>query len=563
MKTLTTKNIQTLAITVVVLVVINLIGSYVYTRFDLTQDKRYTLSEAGKSTIAEANTPIYVDVFLAGSLPPEFKKLKEETEQLLASFKATNSNVIYEFIDPLDTALDQNIIQQQIRDFGLTAAQVETKLNGQISTQLVYPWALVFHNNETVRVPLLKNQLGSTTEERVNNSIQNLEYAFADGFSKLTQPKRRKIAVLRGNAEMPDRNLVDFLRTLREYYYIGEFTLDSVAVNPQQTLSELKKYDLLIGAQPYEPFTEEEKYTLDQFTMAGGASLWLVDATTQRIDSISGNSFAFGMDLNMNDFFFKYGVRIYPNLVKDIYAAPIALASGAQQNTQLSKYPWFYYPLTASGSEHPITTNIEAVKFDYASSIDTLPNSIKKTVLLSTSPLSKKIGLPVEIDIDKEIPKNLKIVNEGPGPNEFQGGEIPLAVLLKGEFSSVYTNRVKPYTIAEDLETSVPTKMIVISDGDLIKNQLDRGQPLELGFDKWTNTFYGNKEFLLNSVNYLLDDNGLINIRSKKIAIPFLDPKKTAENRSYWQLINLLLPLGLLALFGFVFKFLRKKKYQR
>lgn len=557
------RNIQTILITIIGLIAINVIGNYLYTRFDLTQDQRYTLSEAGKRTLETANSPLYVDIFLAGSLPPEFKRLKDETEQLLEAFKATNSNVVYEFINPLDTDTDQAIFQQQIRDFGLTAAQVETQVNGKISTQLIYPWALVFYNNETIRVPLLKNQLGSTTEERVNNSIQNLEYAFADGFSKLTQPKRRKIAVLRGNAEMPDRNLVDFLRTLREYYYIGEFTLDSVAVNPQQTLTELQKYNLLIGAQPYEPFTDAEKYTLDQFTMSGGASLWLIDATTQRIDTISGNSFAFGMDLNMNDFFFKYGVRINPNLVKDIYAAPIALASGEQNNTQLSRYPWFYYPLTASGSEHPVTTNIEAVKFDYASSIDTLPNNIHKTVLLTTSPLSKKVGLPVEIDIDKEIPKNLKIVNEGPGPNEFKGGEIPLAVLLEGTFSSVYTNRIKPFKIADHQDIGAPAKMIVISDGDLIKNQLDRGQPLELGFDKWTNTFYGNKEFLLNSVNYLLDDDGLINIRSKKIAIPFLDPQKTAENRTYWQVMNLLLPLGLLALFGFGFSIFRKKKYKR
>jgi len=561
--TLSKKNIQSLIITIVGLVIFNVVGNYIYTRFDLTQDQRYTLSEAGKKTIETVNTSIYVDIFLAGSLPPEFKRLKQETEQLLESFKSTNSNIIYEFIDPLDAENDQAIIQQQIREFGLTAAQVETQINGQVSTQLVYPWALVFYNNETIRVPLLKNQLGTTTEERVNNSIQNLEYAFADGFSKLTQPKRRKIAVLRGNAEMPDRNLVDFLRTLREYYYIGEFTLDSVALNPKKTLAELKKYDLLIGAQPYEPFSDAEKYTLDQFTMSGGASLWLVDATTQRIDSISGNSFAFGMDLNMNDFFFKYGIRINPNLVKDIYAAPIALASGEQNNTQLSRYPWLYYPLTSSGSKHPITTNIEAVKFEYASSIDTLPNNIEKTILLTTSPLSKKVGLPVEIDIDKEIPKNLKIVNEGPPPNEFQGGEIPLAVLLEGSFSSVYTNRIKPFNVSDHQDVGLPTKMIVISDGDLIKNQLDRGQPLELGFDKWTNTFYGNKEFLLNSVNYLLDDDGLINIRSKKIAIPFLDPKETAENRSYWQLMNLLLPLGLLALFGFGFKFFRKKKYQR
>ncbi len=557
------QNIKTLAVTIIVIVVLNLLGQWVYMRFDLTQDKRYTLSEAAKNTIATVNSPIYVDVFLQGNLPPEFNRLQVETEQLLEEFSAYNSNVIFEFINPLEGEEDIVAIQQQMTEFGLTGAQVEIKENGKLTSEIVYPWALAYHNEKTVRIPLLKNQLGTTSEERINNSIQNLEYAFADGFSKLTQPKKRKIAILKGNAELEDKYIADFLKTLGEYYYIGQFTLDSVAISPQRTLEELKKYDLLIAAQPKFPFTEEEKYTLDQYTMNGGASLWMVDATEQRIDTLTSTTFAFGKDLNLNDFFFKYGVRINPDLVKDVYAAPIALATGEDNESQYSKYPWLFSPLSQSANDHPIITNIEAVKFDYASSIDTLPNSIKKTVLLSTSPISKKVGLPAEIDINKEIPQNLKIMNEGPDPSEFTAGEIPLAVLLEGEFTSVYANRVKPFKAEKDFVKSVHTKMVVISDGDVIKNQLDRGRPLELGFDKWTNTYYGNKEFLLNTVNYLLEDSGLINIRTKKIAIPFLDPQKTAEKRSTWQFLNLLLPLGLLAVFGILFSYFRKRKYTR
>lgn len=557
------KHIKTLLISIVGLIIINLFSHYVYHRFDLTQDKRYTLSEAAKNTVTSVDSPIYVDVFLKGNLPSEFKRLQKETQQLLSEFTAFNSNVIFEFINPLEGEEDSAAIQQQMMEFGLTGAQVEIKENGKLTTEIVYPWALAYYNEKTVRIPLLKNQLGSTQEERINNSIQNLEYAFADGFSKLTQPKSRKIAVLKGNGEMEDRYLADFLTSLREYYYIGQFTLDSVAISPQRTLAELTKYDLIIAAQPKIPFTEEEKYTLDQFTMNGGASLWLIDATEQRIDTLTSTTFAFGRDLNMNDFFFKYGVRVNPDLLKDVYAAPIALATGEQNETQYSKYPWLYSPLSQSANNHPIVTNIEAIKFDYASSMDTLPNSVHKTVLLSTSPLSKKIGLPAEIDINKEIPENLKILNEGPDPTQFKGGEIPLAVLLEGEFTSVYANRVKPFKAEKDFVKSIPTKMVVISDGDIIKNQLDRGRPLELGFDKWTNTYYGNKEFLLNTVNYLLEDSGLINIRTKEIAIPFLDPQKTAEKRSTWQLVNLLLPLGLMAFFGILFFYFRKRKYAR
>ncbi|MEZ4875869.1 MAG: gliding motility-associated ABC transporter substrate-binding protein GldG [Flavobacteriaceae bacterium] len=557
------KNIKILLVSLLAVIGLNLLGQWLYKRFDLTQDHRYTLSAAAKETVANVNSPLYIDIFLKGDLPPEFNKLQLETEELLDAFASYNSNVVFDFINPLEGEEDQAAIQQEMMQFGLKGAQVEVKENGKVSTEIVYPWALAYYNEKTVKIPLLKNQLGSTSEERVNNSIQNLEYAFADGFSKLTQPKRKKIAVLKGNAELDDRYIADFLTSLGEHYYIGQFTLDSVAVNPQKTLDELQKYDLIIAAQPKKPFSEAEKYTLDQFTMSGGASLWLIDATEQKMDSVSGGTFVFGKDLNLNDFFFKYGLRVNPNLVKDVYAAPISLATGEGNETQYSQYPWLYSPLSSSANNHPIVSNLEAVKFDYASSIDTLPNGIKKTVLLSTSPISKIVGLPVEIDINAEIPKNLKILNEGPDPTEFTTGEIPLAVLLEGEFTSVYNNRIKPFKVTQDFAKSPPTKMVVISDGDVIKNQLDRGRPLELGFDKWTNSFYGNKEFLLNTVNYLLEDNGLINIRTKKIAIPFLDPQKTAEKRSQWQLLNLLLPLALLALFGFFFHHFRKRRYGR
>lgn len=557
------KNIRFLVIGLLVLLGLNTISSYWYERFDLTQDKRYTLSEAALETVVMVDSPLYVDVFLAGELPSEFRRLQIETEQLLEEFRAKNPNILFNFIDPKEDGPEQTAIQQQMADFGLKGAQVETMENGKLSTEIVFPWALAYYNDQTVPIPLLKNQLGATTEERVNSSIQNLEYAFADGFSKLTRPKSRKIAVLKGNAELEDVYLVDFLTTLRDYYYIGKFTLDSVAIDPRGTLEELKKYDLIIAAQPKLPFSEAEKYVLDQYTMNGGASLWLVDATIQRLDTVSGNAFAFGMDLNLNDFFFKYGVRINPNLVKDVYAAPIALASGEQSETQYSRYPWLYSPLSSSGNNHPIVSNIEAVKFEYASALDTLPNTIHKTILLSTSPLSKIVGVPVEIDVNEEIPKNLAIINEGPKPEEFNAGEIPLAVLLEGNFTSVYANRIKPFQYPGNRNEGEPAKMIVIGDGELIKNQLDRGRPLELGFDKWTNAYYGNKEFLLNSVNYLLDDSGLINIRSKEIAIPFLDPQKTAEKRGTWQLLNLLMPLVLLAVFGVLFQFLRKRKYTR
>ena len=551
------KNRKQLIYGILGIILINIIGSYFYKRFDLTQDQRYTLSNAAKETIATINIPIFIDVFLEGDLPSEFKRLQIETKQLLEEFEAYNPNVKFKFVNPSE---EKGAIESLVK-FGAKPAQIEIKQNGKTSIQQLFPWAIASFNGNYIKIPLLKNQLGVSSEERINNSVQNLEYAFADGFNQLIQPKKCKIAVLKGNGELEDKYVADFFATLRDYYYIAAFTLDSVAEKPKKTLAQIKQFDLLVIANPTEQFTEEEKYILDQYVMSGGASLWLVDAVELVNDSVSGNNFAFGKDLNLTDFFFKYGIRINPNLVKDLYSAPILLATGNERDSQYNKYPWLYSPLSNNRLSHPIVTNIEAVKFDYASSIDTLPNSVKKTILLSSSQVSKIVGMPKEINITKEINKNLTIINDGPSPEEFNTGEIPLAVLLEGSFNSVYSNRIKPFKIVNNLERSKETKMVVISDGSIIKNQFQGNRPLELGFDKWTNTLYGNKEFLLNTVNYLLDDTGLINIRSKEISVAFLDPVKVAKNRFFWQWVNLLLPLNLICLFGLVFNYLRKKKY--
>jgi len=557
------QHIKKLLFLVLGIILLNIAGSYFYKRFDLTQDKRYTLSEAAKKTVETIDAPLIVDVFLEGNFPPEFKRLQTETKQLLEEFSASNSKIRYEFINPLENEENADAIREQFVQFGLMPAQVEVKQNGKVSTEQVYPWALVYYNGKTVKIPLLKNQLGTTSEERVSNSIQNLEYAFADGFNKLVHPKKRKVAVIKGNGELEDKFVADFFKTLQEYYFIAPFTLDSISVTPKRTLEQLKSFDLIVVADPSEAFNDSEKYALDQYTMNGGASLWLLNSIDIKVDSLSENTFAFPRNINMTDFFFKYGLRINPNVVKDVYSAPIMLATGNDRDAQYSKYPWLFSPLSASGNNHPIVTNIEAVKFDYASSIDTLPNNLKKTILLSSSPISKSIGMPLEIDINKEVTNGLKIVNEGPDPTEFNSGELPLAVLLEGEFSSVFANRIKPFKLNNDLSSSKETKMVVISDESIIKNQFQGNRPIELGYDKWTNSFYGNKEFLLNTVNYLLDDSGLINIRTKEISIPFLDLQKTTEKRTQWQLLNILLPLVLLIIFGFIFNYIRKRKYSK
>jgi len=544
-------------ILVIALIAINVVSGAFYKRFDLTTDNRYTLSESATQIIEAIESPIRIDVFLKGEdFPSEFRRLQNETKQLLEEFAALNNNIVFNFINPLEDESTRERNIQQLTQRGLKPMQLSVQESGKSTQAVIFPYALASYNEQTVVIPLVKNKIGASQQELVNNSVQNLEYTFADGFSKLTNPKRRKIAILKGNKQLEDKYIANFVKKLGEYYYIAPFTLDSVASNPQSTLKDIKGFDLIISAKPTEAFTEEEKLVLDQYTMNGGKSLWLIDAVAMEKDSLynaTGTNYAVSRDLNLTDFFFKYGIRINPYMVSTLYSAPITLAMGEGSQSQFQHLKWPYSPLARSSSNHPIVNNLNLVKFDFANQIDTLKNNLDKTILLETAPLTKLEGTPKEV--------SLELVTQDQDPQTFDKGNQTLAVLLEGEFNSVYSNRVKPFKLEKNLNKSIPSKMIVIADGDVIKNDVTRNVPQELGFDRWTGQTYGNKEFLLNAVNYLLDDNGLINIRSKEIAVAFLNQEKITSEKTKWQLINILLPLILLAAFGLVFNYLRKKKY--
>ena len=548
--------LTSVVVLVAVLVLMNILGAIVYHRFDLTKDKRYTLSEPALQTVETVASPLVVDVFLEGDFPSEYRRLQTETRQLLEEFALYNSNIKFDFINPLEDDATRNQRLQQLAQRGMQPLQLTVQENGKSSQELIVPWALASYNDQTVIIPLIKNKIGEDSQEQISLSVQHLEYAFAEGFKKLTSDKQKKIAVLKGNGQLPDANVADFLKTIGEHYYLAPFTLDSVASNPTKTLRELSQFDLIINAKPSQPFSEEEKYVLDQYTMNGGKSLWLTEAIVMDRDSLyneSGSAVAIMKDLNLSDFFFKYGVRINPVIVNDLYSAPIPLAIGEGSNAQLQPVQWPYSPLAANNPNHPITTNIEAVKFDFASQIDTLKNGVEKTILLRSSQLTKLDGIPKEIRLD--------IVTKEPNPESYTQAYQTLAVLLEGNFESVYDKRIKPVEFAEDKVESPYTKMIVIADGDVIKNEVIKNKPQELGFERLIGRKFGNKEFLENAVNYLLEDDGLIDIRTKEVAIAYLDPQKIAADKTKWQLIAIAAPLVLLGLFAFGFNVLRKKKY--
>ena len=554
-------NLKSVLIILTIVLLLNAIGNSFFHRFDLTHDKRYTLSATSLNIIKQVQNPLSIKVYMQGDLPPEFKRLQQETKQLLEEFQAYNSNIVFEFVDPLE---NEESSMDNIKDLyrkGLTPINITVDDKGKQSQSMVFPWAIAVYNNKEVNIPLLKNIMGASTTQKVIGSVQHLEYSIAEGLNKITKAKQKKIAVIKGNGELQDILMAKFLLQVRESYFIGPFTLDSVAKSPIASLQALEKYDLAVIAKPTETFSDQEKQVLDQFIINGGKTLWLVDQVSAEMDSLynsSGATLAYPRDLNLNDMFFKYGIRINPDLVKDEQGSPIKLATGEQGSaTQFQEFNWKFAPQVYPNSLHPIVKNLGGIKFDFANPIDTLKNGIKKTILLESSQYSKKIGTPTAI--------NLNIVAEETSPNDYPNkGKIPLSVLLEGSFRSVFENRVLSFEQKTFQATGKESKMIVISDGDLIKNQLDKNfQPIELGYDQRSGNLYDNKDFLINCVNYLLDDTGLINIRSRDLDLPLLDKEKVYENYTQTQILTIGLPILILILFGVVFTFLRKRKYSR
>ena len=550
------KSLFRIVVAFLILLAVNQIPRFIKTRVDLTSDNRYTLSDPTKDLIDRIDSPLIIDVLLNGDLPPEFARLQVEVAQYIDLLQDENRNIKVDFVDPLQGSEDREGLIAELQARGLTPTNVTMQDEGKVSQEIVFPWAMATYKNATVRVPLMVNKLGSSTEDRINASVQQLEYAFSDAITKLSLEEKKRIAVIKGNGELEDIYMADFLTALRDYYNLGVVTLDSVPADPEGTLKSLQQFDLALIAKPTESFTDQEKLILDQFIVGGGRSVWLLDGVQMELDSLfnqNGSSIALPNDLNINDMLFRYGIRLNPDLINDMYCTQIVLASGEGASSQYNPLPWVYHPMIFTSDVHPVTENVEALRLQFVSSLDTVASPLKKTILLHSSPLSRAEGVPKSISLD--------ILGQQPDPSKYSGGIIPIAILLEGSVSSAFANRVKPMAL-ENFSTSGPdNKILVISDGDLIKNQLNQGRPLELGYDKWTNNFYGNKAFLLNAVNYMLDDKGLVSLRSREIAITLLDLEKVSAQKTKWQWINLGAPILLLAVFGFFFMMWRKRKY--
>jgi len=555
MKTQTRNNIKHLIFLVLGIIILNIIGSSAYRRFDMTHDKRYTLQKTTKDLLRQVDKPLEFTVLLQGEdFPPEFRRLQQETKQLLEEFRGINSKINFVFEDPLEGESDVSQTMFELDEMGLTPTNIPITKQGNQSIVRIFPWAIGYddENKRSVRVPLLVNNLGVSASENIQKSVEQLEYAFADAIAKLTLKEKKNIAILKGNGEIADKYLADFITSLKPYYEFGEFDIKELPDNNDQVISNLDRFDLTIIAKPTEPFTDRERYILDQYIMKGKKTLWLIDQVQFDLDSLANpaqRNVAMGKDLNLDDMLFRYGVRINYNLIQDYISVPITMKD---QNGQDLPLDWWYSVMIPSKDNHLINKNVNVIKHEFVNSIDTLVNGIKKTVLLQSSDMSKTVGVPSPIEL-------FQFQGEPP----FAGKPSITGVLLEGSFTSAYKNRVKPFNYPDSKDDGVENKMIVISDGDIINYMYANKKFLVNGYDVWTEQIYGNRDFLMNAVHYLLDDSGIISIRAKEVKLAFFDKEKVRAKYSQTQIITVGLPIALLALFGTVFTYMRKRKYTK
>ncbi|WP_375240994.1 gliding motility-associated ABC transporter substrate-binding protein GldG [Polaribacter sp.] len=543
------KSIKNISIVIVLLISINLLNQSFYKRFDITKDKRYTLSETTKSSIAKVDKNLFITVYLEGDFPSEFKRLQVETQQYLEELSSENSRIKINFENP------DNQREALIKK-GMMPSQLTVEEDGKMSEAIIFPWAEVSLGSKSTIVSLLPNAIVASQEEQLQKAIENLEYSFTNAIHTIQLKTQKKVGIITGNGELKDIYQYSFLSEVAKKYRLAKFTLDSVESNANKTLEDLTNLDLAIIAKPKVKFTDKEKFVLDQFITNGGKTLWMIDNVQADQDSLvnSGKILAYPRDLGLTNLLFSYGIRINTSLIKDLYSAKIPVATGQVANQpQFKNLDWFYHPLVNGNPNHTITKNVSPVRLQFANQIDTLKNNIKKTPLLVSSLLTQKVGTPKIIELQSIADEVIE--------TDYKGGHQLFAVLLEGSFNSAYKNRVKPFKTSLLKEKSKPNKMIVISDGDIGKNQILKGQPYDLARDKWTNQQFGNKDFLLNAVDYLLDDAGLLKLRNKSLKIKMLDKQKAYKERTFWQFLNLILPLILLFAFGLTFNFLRKRKY--
>ena len=513
-------------------------------RWDLTKGDRYTLSETSKSQAYKIQDAVKISVYLEGDFPAEFKQLQIETDQLLVEYRNANKAIRFEFVNPKSR-------EQELQNLGMQPSILTVEKNGVFSEQTIFPFVEIRSEDKVEVVNLLKD---NSTNNQIEQSISSLEYKFTNALAKLSDKKTKKIAVLSGNSESSDLLLYDLLSEVSQKYFLAKFTLDSAKTAAAKTLEQILEYDLLLISNPKETFTPSEKFILDQYQIAGGNTLWMVDQVQSSLDSLmqSGESLSFPNNLGLEDLFFSYGFRIQNKLIKDLYSSKIPLATGnSGKQTQYQLINWPFHNLALSGeTDNIISSGLNWVDLAYSSPIELLNNSLEKTILLQSSDKVVTESSPGLISLNK-LRKNKE--------SDYNQGPFPLAILLEGQFRSAYEFRTKPFQ--SDAVLTAPGKLILISDGSIAENKFQNDRPVPLGTNLWTKEVFDNKNFLLNSIDYLCGEESILDLRNKKLVFAPLNKEKAFDEGVFWRYLNLLFPLGLLLLGFVLFNFFYRKNY--
>lgn len=558
-----------------VIVFANVISHYIFTRFDLTSEKRYTLSDSTKDMLKSIDDEALFRVYLDGEdLPAEYRRFRNDIKNMLDQFRAYSRNIEYEFVDPNTFKTDEEkmLFYQTLVKKGLTPIPVTSESDGVQKQQVVYPAMEVSYKGRETAIQLQSAGIsGKSTDEVVNASVENLEYNFVTALHRLSRPVKPRVGFLLGHGELANIDLYDIQMSLVEDYTVENVPLDrniSALTGRVQNMQDSSitvnnKFDVLVVPKPLTTFTDRDLYVIDQFVMYGGKILWLVDAVDADMDSLQDKpqTFATRLPTNLEEMFFNYGVRVNPDLVMDYRCRGIPMM-GADNRMQL--VPWYYFPTLVPNSKHPIVRNLDVLKTDFVSSIDLINNEIDKTVLLTTSDHVHIKNAPVNIQLSDAM---IQVDNQ-----LFNRSNLPVAVLLEGRFQSLFRNRLASSfselaEIGYKSQCEKPTQMIVVSDGDIIRNGTginEQGRyPYPLGYDRYTNVEFANKTFILNAINYLAGDEAMIDARPRSIAIRRLDVAKVKDGRAYYQFANVAYPVLLVLLLAAVVLSVRYFKFKK
>lgn len=564
------RDIIELLVSITIVVLVGYISSFYFHRFDLTSEKRHTLTETTTDLMADLDDVVYVQVYLAGDLPADYQRLQQAIKERLDEMRAySDDNLQYEFINPSasDSKTAREKMYGELIQKGLEYSSLQIRTKDGIKEQIIFPGALVSYRDKVQAVQILKNRKSASDGKMVNKAINNLEYELVNAIQQAVEPVRREIVFLEGHGELTAMQTRDLARELEASYNVGRVRLDgqvnALSKNIGSSNARKNKYDLLIIAKPDSAFSEKDKYIIDQFVMNGGKILWLLDPMQVDLDSLrsSNVTMAVARDINLDDMLFNYGVRLNHNLLLDRSCAPIKLLTGPPGNERYELMPWYFSPIIIPRTTHPIASNIDPVITEFVSSIDTVANGPdRKTILLRTSPYTRIFNSPARVGLGI-VAVDMDFQNTTT-PNQ------PVAVLLEGTFKSNFADRMAPEFLSQGIfdftEKSDFNRMMVVADGDVARNDVspDGTKFGPLGYDPYTRSvMYGNKEFLVNAVNYLLGDAGLISVRSRTIELRKLDEEQVLQQRSFWQFINIAVPVLLAILMGVVQFIIRKKKY--